>query len=178
MGSKLKEATEIAILNSNYIKDRLKPYYKIYKENKNGRVGHEFIIDLSEFKKYNINDYDVSKRLMDYNFHSPTVSWPVPNSLMIEPTESENFEELERFIKAMINIRYEINEIQDNLYSIDNNVLKNSPHTMLDISNWNYNYSIKKGCFPMKNLLEEKKWPSRNRINNIYGDKLLLNNNK
>jgi glycine dehydrogenase len=177
MGENLTESTKIAILNANYIKDRLKPFYKIFKENKNNRVAHEFIIDLYEFKNLGISDNDISKRLMDYNFHAPTVSWPVDNSLMIEPTESEDYDEIERFINAMIKIKEEINEIENGLYSKESNVFKNSPHTEMDLLNWNYDYSIEKGCFPDSTLLKHKKWPNRNRIDNVYGDKLLIKEN-
>ena len=114
MGSDgLSDATKMAILNSNYLKDSLKDYYNVYKTNEHGRIGHEFIITLDEFKHLNITDLDIAKRLIDYSFHSPTMSWPIPNSLMIEPTESESKKELDRFIDAMINIRTEIQEIED-----------------------------------------------------------------
>ena len=177
MGENLTESTKIAILNANYIKDRLKPFYKIFKENKNNRVAHEFIIDLYEFKNLGISDNDISKRLMDYNFHAPTVSWPVDNSLMIEPTDSEDYDEIERVINAMIKIKEEINEIENGLYSKESNVFKNSPHTEMDLLNWNYDYSIEKGCFPDSTLLKHKKWANRNRIDNVYGDKLLIKEN-
>ena len=175
MGSDgLSDATKMAILNSNYLKDSLKDYYNVYKTNEHGRIGHEFIITLDEFKHLNITDLDIAKRLIDYSFHSPTMSWPIPNSLMIEPTESESKKELDRFIDAMINIRTEIQEIEDETYCKKNNVLKNSPHSMDCIINWKHPYSIEKACFPLKSLHNNKFWPSTNRVNDIYGDRNLI----
>jgi glycine dehydrogenase len=175
MGSDgLSDATKMAILNSNYLKDSLKDYYNVYKTNESGRIGHEFIITLDEFKHLNITDLDIAKRLIDYSFHSPTMSWPIRNSLMIEPTESESKKELDRFIDAMIQIRKEIQEIEDEKYCKKNNVLKNSPHSMDCIINWKYPYSIEKACFPLKSLHNNKFWPSTNRVNDIYGDKNLI----
>ena len=167
----LRESTEQAILNANYLKKELKNYYKIYSTNQEGLVGHEFIIDLSEFKRLNITDKDIAKRLLDYSFHPPTMSWPVPNSLMIEPTESESKEELDRFISAMKNIRKEIDEIRKNIYSKDNNVLVNSPHTIKDMTQWDFPYTIEKACFPLDELKKNKFWPTNSRIDDVYGDK-------
>lgn len=175
MGSEgIKEASIIAILNANYLKFRLQDYYKIYSENDKGLVGHEFIIDLNEFKDIGINDKDIAKRLIDYGFHPPTMSWPVPNSLMIEPTESESYDELNRFINAMINIHKEIYEIREGKYSKENNVLVNSPHSFSDLTNWNFDYSIEKACFPLEDLKKNKFWPSNVRINDLHGDKNLI----
>ena len=174
MGSDLKEATEIALLNSNYLKESLKDYYTIIDINKNGRVGHEFIIDISEFKKYNITENDIAKRLMDYSFHPPTMSWPRTGVLMIEPTESESKEELDRFIESMISIKKEIDYIIENDIDKDNNILKNSPHTFRMTENWNYNYSIKEAFYPIKNLYKRKYDTPIGRVDDLYGDKLLL----
>jgi glycine dehydrogenase len=171
--SGLKKSTEIAILNANYLKKKLEKDYTIYRENQYGFVGHEFIIDLSEFKSLGITDKDVAKRLIDYSFHPPTMSWPIPNSIMIEPTESENIEELDRFIIAMKNIKREILEIKEGKYSKDNNVLVNAPHSQHDLINWSYPYSIEKGVFPVDNLKSQKQWPTHSRINDVYGDKNL-----
>ena len=170
----VKESTVQAIMNANYLKKELENYYKIYSTNSNGFVGHEFIVDLNEFKKINITDKDVAKRLLDYSFHPPTMSWPVPNSLMIEPTESESKEELDRFISAMKNIRKEIDEIEKKIYTSKNNVLVNSPHTIKDMTDWKFPYSINKGCFPVEELRKNKFWPSNSRIDDVYGDKNLL----
>ena len=175
MGSdKLKYASEIAILNSNYLKDSLKDYYTITDVNSNNRVGHEFIIDVSEFKKYNITENDISKRLIDYNFHPGTMSWPRNGVIMFEPTESESKKELDRLIDALINIKKEIDEIKNGAYDQENNVLKNSPHSLKLISNWNYNYSIKKAYYPSKYLDHNKYYPSVNRVDNKLGDINLL----
>lgn len=169
----IKKSTLSAILASNYLKNKLEKYYEIYSTNSSGFVGHEFIINLSQFKKLGISDKDLSKRLIDYNFHPPTMSWPVPNSLMIEPTESESLEELDRFIEAMISIRKEISEIEDNKYPKDNNVLVNSPHSITDITNWKFDYSMEKAFFPVHGLKNKKFWPSNSRIDDVYGDKNL-----
>ena len=136
-------------------------------------AGHEFIIDLNEFKKYGITDKDIAKRLIDYGFHPPTMSWPVSNSLMIEPTESESLEELDRFADALIDIYNEITEIIDGKYDINNNVLVNAPHSHSDLLDWKFDYSIEKGCYPNDSLKKNKFWPSNPRINDVYGDKNL-----
>ena len=177
MGSdNLKLASKIAILNSNYLKESLRDYYLIKDVNEHNRVGHEFIIDTSEFRKYNITELDISKRLIDYNFHPGTMSWPKNNVMMIEPTESESKEELDRFIEAMKSIKNEINEIIDNNYDLDNNIIKNSPHSLnLLNEEWVFDYSFKKAYFPVNNL-ENKKFPSVNRVNDSLGDKNLLKN--
>ena len=174
MGSKgIRTATEQAILNANYLKKKLENDYTIYSVNENGFVGHEFIIDLSEFKSIGISDKDIAKRIIDYSFHPPTMSWPVANSIMIEPTESEDLEELDRFVEAMLNIREELREIERGDYPSNNNVLVNAPHTYNDLINWNYSYSPEKGVFPVENLKKSKHWPTHNRIDDVYGDKHL-----
>lgn len=167
-------STQIALLNANYLKNNLEKRYKIYSQNSKGLVGHEFIIDLNEFKYLGINDKDIAKRLIDYGFHPPTMSWPVPNSLMIEPTESESKEELDRFIEAMNSIYDEILEIKHGKYPKENNVLVNAPHSCDDIIDWKFDYSIEKACYPLESLKKNKFWPSRSRINDIYGDKNLV----
>lgn len=174
MGSEgIKEATLAALLASNYLKKNLEEYYDIYKQNENNLVGHEFIIDLNKFREFGVTEKDISKRLIDYNFHPPTMSWPVSSSLMIEPTESESLKEMDRFIEAMISIFYEIQEIKENKYSKDNNVLVNSPHSYSDLINWNFPYSKEKAFFPVDNLKKNKTWPSNPRIDDIYGDRYL-----
>ena len=175
MGSEdLKEATKIALLNSNYLMESLKDDYSIYKTNSFGRVGHEFIINFNEFKDIDVKDVDIAKRLIDYSFHPPTMSWPIPNSIMIEPTESESKQELDRFIEAMLCIREEIEEIRKGEYSIDNNVLKNSPHSLAKLLDWNYPYNIRKAYYPNNNLIKNKFIPSVSRVNDLYGDKNLV----
>ena len=175
MGSEgLKKSTETAILSANYLKTKLESYYTIIDVNSNNRVAHEFIIDTTEFKDYNINDVDISKRLIDYSFHPPTMSWPRQNVLMFEPTESESKEELDRLIEALISIKQEIDEIKYNQVCSENNVLKNAPHTIQMMSNWNYPYSIQKACYPVKSLEKNKFWSSVGRVNDALGDKKLL----
>lgn len=153
MGSKgLRRATQIAILNANYMSKRLSDHYRtLFKDPKTGLVAHEFILDVREFKKTaNVEAVDVAKRLMDYGFHAPTMSWPVANTLMIEPTESEDKEELDRFCDAMIHIRQEIREIEEGKMDKKVNPLKMAPHTQNQVFNdeWNRPYSRKQAAFP------------------------------
>jgi glycine dehydrogenase len=177
MGSEgLTNATRIAILNANYIKDCLKSHYRILYTGTNGRCAHEMIVDCRDFKKAGIEVEDIAKRLMDYGFHAPTVSFPVAGTLMIEPTESEPKEELDRFIQALIEIRNEIREIEEGKYLKDNNVLKNAPHTAAVVTSdtWNYSYTRQKAAFPLAFVKESKFWPSVSRIDNAYGDRNLV----
>jgi glycine dehydrogenase len=169
----IRKCTENAILNANYLKKMLEDDYKIYSQNKKGFVGHEFIIDLREFKKLGITEKDIAKRLLDFSFHPPTMSWPISGSIMVEPTESESKEELDRFIEAMKIIRNEIRELERGDYTLQDNVLVNSPHSIKDITNWKYSYSIEKACFPMENLKSDKFWPTKSRVDDVYGDKNL-----
>jgi glycine dehydrogenase len=173
----LTEATRRAILNANYIKDRLEDHYPILYTGKTGRSAHEFIIDLRPFKQSaNIESVDVAKRLMDYGFHAPTMSFPVPGTLMIEPTESESKEELDRFCDAMIGIRNEIREIEDGIADLANNVMKHAPHTMrvTVTENWDCPYSVEKAVFPVDQLRYNKFWPSVSRVDDAYGDRNLM----
>ncbi len=173
----LTEATRRAILNANYIKDRLKEHYPILYTGMTGRSAHEFIIDLRPFKQSaNIESVDVAKRLMDYGFHAPTMSFPVPGTLMIEPTESESLEELDRFCEAMIGIRNEIREIEDGNADREHNVLKHAPHTMRTTvtENWDRPYSLEKAVFPLDHLRYNKFWPSVSRVDDAYGDRNLM----
>jgi len=178
MGEKgLTEATKAAILNANYIKEKLLPYYKVLYTGINNRVAHEMIFDFREFKATaGIEVEDVAKRLMDYGFHAPTVSFPVAGTLMIEPTESESKYELDRFCDALISIRNEIKEIEDGIYDQHDNVLKNAPHTAesLICSEWNHKYSREKAAYPNAAVKANKFWPSVARINNAYGDRNLV----
>ncbi len=173
----LTTATEAAILNANYIAKKLAPYYPVLYTGKNGLVAHECIIDLRAFKKSaDIDVTDVAKRLMDYGFHAPTVSWPVPGAMMIEPTESESRAELERFCDALISIRQEIAEIEAGSADQEDNVLKNAPHTaeMVTQSDWCHPYSREKAAFPKPWVRDAKFWPSVARINEVYGDRNLM----
>ena len=173
----LTAATEVAILNANYIAKRLAPHYPVLYTGKNGLVAHECIIDLRAFKKRaDIDVTDVAKRLMDYGFHAPTVSWPVLGTMMIEPTESESRAELERFCDALISIREEIAEIEAGIADQQDNVLKNAPHTveMVTHSEWEHSYSREKAAFPKPWVREAKFWPAVARINEVYGDRNLM----
>lgn len=178
MGARgLTNATKIAILNANYIKDRLKDHYKPLYVGKNGRVGHEMIIELRTFRQTTgIDAIDVAKRLMDYGYHAPTVSFPVPGTMMIEPTESENKAELDRFCDAMISIRSEIAQIEQGQWDKENNPLKNAPHTsrMVTDDDWKLPYSRKKAAFPLDWLRQNKFWPGVSRIDDVYGDRNLM----
>lgn len=172
----LRRATEIAILNANYIKSRLENAYMILYSGKNGRCAHEMIIDCREFKKFNIEVEDIAKRLMDYGFHAPTVSFPVPGTLMVEPTESESLKELDKFCDAMLNIRNEIREIEQGKEDTQNNILKNAPHTqeIAACDQWNFPYSREKAVYPLSFLKKNKFWPSVGRIDSAYGDRNLF----
>jgi glycine dehydrogenase len=178
LGAKgLTNSTKYAILNANYIKSRLNGYFKTLYSGKNGFVAHEMIFDMREFKRTaNIEVEDIAKRLMDYGFHAPTVSFPVPGTLMVEPTESEPKEELDRFCDAMIQIREEIAEIERGESDLVDNVLKNSPHTMKMVisGEWNHLYSREKAAFPTHFTKAHKFWPSVARVNNAYGDRNLV----
>ena len=173
----LKLATEVAILNANYIAKQLEAYYPVLYTGKNGLVAHECIIDLRNFKKTaGIDVTDVAKRLMDYGFHAPTVSWPVTGTMMIEPTESESKSEIDRFCDALIAIREEIAEIENGNADSDNNVLKNAPHTVEVVTqtDWNHPYSREKAAFPKPWVRQRKFWSSVARINEVHGDRNLV----
>lgn len=173
----LKFATQVAILNANYMAQRLKDFYPVLYKGKSGRVAHECILDLRALKDASgVTVEDVAKRLMDYGFHAPTVSFPVPGTLMVEPTESENRAELDRFCDAMIEIRKEIQEIIDKKADAEQNVLKLAPHTVEDMvsGQWTRPYSKEKAVFPLKWVQENKFWPPVARINNPFGDRNLV----
>jgi glycine dehydrogenase len=176
-GEGLKRATQVAILNANYMAKKLAPHYPVLYQGKNGLVAHECIIDLRDLKaKAGIEVEDVAKRLIDYGFHAPTVSWPVAGTLMIEPTESEPKSELDRFVDAMISIRKEISEIESGKADRNSNVVKNSPHTAsLAVSaDWPYPYSREKAFFPAPWTKARKFWPAVSRIDNALGDRNLI----
>ncbi len=176
-GSGMRRASEMAILNANYLKARLQGSYKVLYSGKNGRVAHEMILDFRPFKNEgNVDVVDVAKRLMDYSFHAPTVAWPVPGTMMIEPTESESREELDRFCEAMLAIYDELTEIQNGTADGQDNVLKNAPHTVSEVSgdDWPHAYTRKKAAFPVENLRKRKFWPPVSRIDDTYGDRHLM----
>ncbi|MEM1135563.1 MAG: aminomethyl-transferring glycine dehydrogenase [Bacteroidota bacterium] len=177
MGSEgLTNATKIAILNANYMRVRLQAHYPILYTGKSGFSAHEMIIDCRDFKKVGIEVEDIAKRLMDYGFHAPTVSFPVPGTMMIEPTESETKEELDRFCNALIAIRKEITEVEDGIADIKNNVLKNAPHTaaLVIAEKWDFPYSREKAAYPIPYLYKNKFWPSVRRIDSAFGDRNLV----
>jgi glycine dehydrogenase len=173
-GEGLTEATKVAILNANYIAKRLESYYPVLYKGKAGLVAHECILDLRSVKKSaSIEVEDIAKRLMDYGFHAPTVSWPVAGTVMVEPTESESQEELDRFCEAMIAIRKEIQAIENGTMDASNNLLKNAPHTAesLMVSEWNHPYSREEAAYPAPWTREHKFWPVVGRIDNAFGDR-------
>jgi len=182
----LKAATEVAILSANYISARLKPYYptlytSVPVNGQPGRVAHECILDLRPLKEttggaHGIGAEDVTKRLMDYGFHAPTLSFPVPGTLMVEPTESETLAELDRFIDAMIAIRGEIARVESGEWPQDNNPLVNAPHTAAALleAEWTKPYSRGLAAFPVAKLKQSKYWPPVGRIDNVYGDRNLF----
>ena len=173
----LRESTEYAILNANYLKERLHGSFEVLYTNEKNRAAHEMIIDCRPFKKEaGIEVTDIAKRLMDYGYHAPTVSFPVAGTVMIEPTESESKEELDRFVDAMVGIRKEIAEIGDGLEDEENNPLKNAPHTMqlITADTWELPYSRKKAAFPLDYLYSNKFWPSIRRVDDAYGDRNLI----
>jgi glycine dehydrogenase len=172
----LTNATKYAILNANYISARLKGHYDVLYKGKNDRVAHELILDLREFKQFGIEAEDVAKRLMDYGFHAPTLSFPVPGTIMIEPTESEAKGELDRFCDALIAIRNEIEEVKEGLVDPLDNVLKNAPHTLDVITNdtWTHSYNRKKAAYPLSWITPQKFWASVGRVDNTFGDRNLV----
>ncbi|MEX0288835.1 MAG: aminomethyl-transferring glycine dehydrogenase [Flavobacteriaceae bacterium] len=169
----LTKSTEIAILNANYIKNRLDGKFNVLYSGERGRAAHEMIIDCRPFKQKNVEVTDIAKRLMDYGFHAPTVSFPVAGTIMIEPTESESLEELDRFCDAMISIRHEIDQIGEN---VENNLLKNAPHTlaMVTSDSWDFPYSRQEAAFPLAYVSDNKFWPSVRRVDEAYGDRNLI----
>jgi glycine dehydrogenase len=173
----LTHATETAILSANYISKRLAPHYPTLYASANGHVAHECILDLRSLKDTSgVMAEDVAKRLMDYGFHAPTLSFPVPNTLMVEPTESETRAELDRFIDAMIAIRNEIRQIERGEWPQDNNPLKHAPHTAASLlgAEWGRPYPRELGAFPVASLKQIKYWPPVGRVDNVYGDRNLF----
>jgi len=175
-GEGLKRATEVAILNANYLAGRLRAHYPVLYTGSQGRVAHECIIDIRPIKAATgISEVDIAKRLMDYGFHAPTMSFPVPGTIMIEPTESEDLAELDRFVAAMIAIRDEIRRIEAGAWPADDNPLKNAPHTQADLTgDWTRPYSREQAAFPLPWVAANKFWPSVNRIDDVYGDRNLF----
>jgi glycine dehydrogenase len=177
MGEKgLTNATKYAILNANYIKERLEGHYSVLYAGANGRCAHEMILDCRSFKNFGIEVTDIAKRLMDYGFHAPTVSFPVAGTVMVEPTESEPKHELDRFCDALIAIRNEISDVESGLLDKINNPLKNAPHTAAVITgnDWDKPYTRQKAAFPLPYVAANKFWPSVGRVNDTHGDRTLI----
>jgi glycine dehydrogenase len=173
----LKRSTRVAILNANYMAHRLDPYYPVVYRGSNDRVAHECVVNLAPLKESSgVTVEDVAKRLVDYGFHAPTMSWPVPDSLMIEPTESESLDEIDRFCDALIQIREEIREIENGDADKEQNLLKNAPHSyhLLVEDNWDLPYSRQRAFFPTQEMRENKYWPPVGRVDNVYGDRHLV----
>ena len=173
----LKQATQVAILNANYVKTILESYFPILYKGANNMIAHECIIDLRSIKQeLDISEEDIAKRLIDYGFHAPTMSFPVPGTLMIEPTESESQEEIDRFCSAMISIHKEIQKVREGKFDKIDNPLKNAPHTVEELTNdeWNHKYSRQEAAYPNSYLLNNKYWPPVARIDNVYGDRNLF----
>jgi len=176
-GEGLKRATEVAILNANYLAAKLAPHYPVLYTGSQGRVAHECILDIRPLKAATgVSEVDIAKRLMDYGFHAPTMSFPVPGTIMVEPTESEDLAELDRFISAMVAIREEIARIERGELPRDDNPLKNAPHTQFELAAavWNHPYSREEAAFPLPWVAENKFWPSVGRIDDVYGDRNLF----
>jgi glycine dehydrogenase len=174
----LSYATKIAILNANYLAFCLKDYYKVLYTGENGFVGHEMILDCRSFKAISeITETDIAKRLMDYGFHAPTLSFPVHGTLMVEPTESESLYELDRFVEALKSIHQEINAVVANGNKTDN-LLKNAPHTqqMITSDTWEHNYTRQQAAYPNEGILRNKFWPTVSRVDDAYGDRNLVCN--
>ena len=175
--SGVRRATEVALLNANYMAKLLEGHYDVLFQGKNGRVAHEFILDVRPLRKVaGITEEDVAKRLMDYGFHAPTMSWPVPGTIMVEPTESESKAELDRFCDAMISIRAEIQQVELGLFDRDDNPLKNAPHTAAVVmsDSWSRKYLREQAAFPAPWIREHKFWPTVGRVDNAYGDRNLV----
>ncbi len=176
MGPQLADASEVAILSANYLAQRLGGAFPVLYRGRNERVAHECILDLRPLKALTgITEEDVAKRLMDYGFHAPTMSFPVPGTLMVEPTESEPKAELDRFVEAMLSIRAEISEVQNGNWPAEDNPLKRAPHTLADVLGaWERPYSIEQGVAPTAHTRAHKYWPAVNRVDNVYGDRNLF----
>ncbi|MBN8974515.1 MAG: glycine dehydrogenase (aminomethyl-transferring), partial [Rhizobiales bacterium] len=176
-GEGMTRATEVAILNANYIADRLEPHFPVLYRGVSGRVAHECIIDPRALKtSCGVTVDDIAKRLIDYGFHAPTMSFPVAGTLMIEPTESESKAEIDRFVEAMIAIRHEIAEVEAGRWTIEASPLRHAPHTVHDIAddNWDRPYSRTDGCFPAGTSRNDKYWSPVGRVDNVYGDRNLV----
>ncbi len=173
----LKKASQVAILNANYIAKKLNKYFPVLYTGKNGNVAHECIIDIRPIKAdTGITEEDIAKRLIDFGFHAPTMSWPVPGTIMIEPTESESLSEINRFCDTLIKIREEINKVKSGEFDKNDNPLKNAPHTHTELTanEWKHKYDRECAAYPSTILKTYKYWPPIARVDNVYGDKNLF----
>ena len=173
----LKKASQISILNANYISKRLSKDYKVLYTGKNGNVAHECIIDIRPIKASSgISEEDIAKRLIDFGYHAPTMSWPVAGTMMIEPTESENLEEIDKFCNTLVKIKKEIDLVEKNEFDKLDNPLKNAPHTYLELASneWNHKYTREEAAFPSEHLRHNKYWAPVARVDNVYGDRNLV----
>ena len=173
----LKKASQVSILNANYISKKLSKDYKVLYTGKNGNVAHECIIDIRSIKASSgISEEDLAKRLIDFGYHAPTMSWPVAGTLMIEPTESEGLDEMNRFCNALISIKEEIDKVDKGNFDKKDNPLKNAPHTYLELSSneWKHSYTREEAAFPKEYLKDNKFWPPVARVDNVYGDRNLV----
>ncbi|MDX1576870.1 MAG: glycine dehydrogenase (aminomethyl-transferring), partial [Gemmatimonadota bacterium] len=173
----VRRASEVAILNANYMAERLAEHYDVLYRGDRGRVAHEFILDLRPPRKETgVTEEDVAKRLMDYGFHAPTMSWPVPGTVMVEPTESESKGELDRLCDALISIRAEIQQIEMGLAELEDSALRNAPHTarMVTADAWDHAYSRERAAYPAPWTIDSKFWPPVRRVDNAYGDRNLV----
>jgi len=172
----LRMATAVALLNANYMAKRLESHYPLLYKGKNGLVAHEFILDLRGFKKVGIEAEDIAKRLMDFGFHAPTLSFPVPGTIMVEPTESESKAELDRFCDAMIKIREEISDVENGKFTADDSPLTHAPHPQHVVisSEWKHKYTREEAVYPLPFVRKNKWWPTVSRVDNVYGDRNLI----
>ena len=173
----LKKASQVAILNANYISKKLNKYFPVLYTGKNGKVAHECIIDIRPIKaETGITEEDIAKRLIDFGFHAPTMSWPVLGTIMIEPTESESLFELDRFCDTLIKIKEEINKVKSGDFDKLDNPLKNAPHTHVELTanEWKHKYDRETAAYPSAILKTSKYWPPVARVDNVYGDKNLI----
>ena len=173
----LKKASQVSILNANYIAKKLSSGFKVLYTGKNGNVAHECIIDIRPIKaKSGISEEDLAKRLIDYGYHAPTMSWPVAGTIMIEPTESENLEEMDRFCAVLLSIKKEIDKVEQGLSDKTDNLLKNAPHTFLEVAanEWMHKYTREQAAFPNEFIRNNKYWAPVGRVDNVYGDRNLV----
>ena len=173
----LKKASQVSILNANYISKKLSKDYKVLYTGKNGNVAHECIIDIRPIKsETGITEEDIAKRLIDFGFHAPTMSWPVPGTIMIEPTESESLSEINRFCETLVKIKEEINKVKNGEFDKIDNPLKNAPHTHVELTanEWKHKYDRETAAYPSAILKSYKYWPPVARVDNVYGDKNLV----